>query len=153
MLFRSPNEKLLKFTVRSDADYRSARQISDLTALGLYYSNRGSELIADGDLGEARQWLEIAVRLAPHLPGSWVNLGVALRRSGDLEIGRASCRERVSISVGAVSLKKQEQWDFSSYYRFAYSCCRKSLFPAPRVFRSASYSFVSSSFFSPPLRL
>lgn len=92
-----PNEQLLKFTVRSDADYRSARQISDLTALGLYYSNRGSELIADGHLEEARKWLEVAVRLAPHLPGSWVNLGVARRRSGDLEGAEEAYLKAVEI--------------------------------------------------------
>jgi tetratricopeptide (TPR) repeat protein len=79
----APNERLIKFNVRSDADYRTARPISDLTALGLYYSNRGSEMITEGRLDEAREWLEVATRLAPHLPGNWVNLGVAKRRLGD----------------------------------------------------------------------
>ena len=80
-----PNERLIKFNIRSDADYRTAQPISDLTALGLYYSNRGSELIADGDVETAREWLEIATQLAPHVQGNWVNLGVAKRRLGDLE--------------------------------------------------------------------
>src|SRR5262249_62195984 len=30
---------------------------------------------------------------------------------GPREIGRASCRERVEISVGAVSVKKKRKWD------------------------------------------
>ena len=81
----APNERLIKFNVRSDADYRTAQPVSDLTALGLYYSNRGSEMIAEGRSAEARAWLEIATRLAPHLPGNWVNLGVAKRRLGDEE--------------------------------------------------------------------
>jgi Flp pilus assembly protein TadD len=81
----APNERLIKFNVRSDADYRTAKAISDLTALGLYYSNRGSEMISDGEFAKAKEWLEVATRLAPHLPGNWVNLGVARRRLGDLE--------------------------------------------------------------------
>jgi tetratricopeptide (TPR) repeat protein len=79
------NQRILQFAVRPDADYRSAKPLSDLTALGLYYSNRGAEMIQSGHVQSAAEWLETATRLAPHLPGIWVNLGVARRRLGDLE--------------------------------------------------------------------
>jgi tetratricopeptide (TPR) repeat protein len=79
------NRRVLRFAVRPDADYRSAKPLSDLTALGLYYSNRGAEMIQSGDVQSAAEWLGTATRLAPHLPGTWVNLGVARRRLGDLE--------------------------------------------------------------------
>jgi Flp pilus assembly protein TadD len=42
-------------------------------------------MIQSGDVQSAAEWLETATRLAPHLPGTWVNLGVARRRLGDLQ--------------------------------------------------------------------
>jgi tetratricopeptide (TPR) repeat protein len=94
---RWPDQKLVKFTARTDADYRSARPISDLTALGLYYSNRGSELIASGELDKALEWLELATRLTPHLPGNWVNLGVVKRRLGDLDGAEAAYLRAIEV--------------------------------------------------------
>jgi tetratricopeptide (TPR) repeat protein len=78
-----PKRKILEFEVGPEVDYRSATPISDQQALAMYYSNRGAELLRDGDNDAARKWLSIAVGLAPDYADAWVNLGVARRRTGD----------------------------------------------------------------------
>jgi len=79
------DHRVLEFNVGPTVNYKTATQISDVTAVALYHSNRGAELIQLGRHGEAIEWLETAVKLDPHVAGSWVNLGVARRRSGDVD--------------------------------------------------------------------
>lgn len=74
--------RVLDFSDRPVTSYHAVQPISDLTAVALYYSNRGAELIRDGHSAEALRALEIAVALDPELPDGWVNYGVALRRKG-----------------------------------------------------------------------
>ncbi len=62
----------------------TSRPVSDLTALAIFQSNRGTEMLAAGRLQEAMARLELATRLDPDLAAAWVNLGVARRRTGDL---------------------------------------------------------------------
>ncbi|MCP3964373.1 MAG: tetratricopeptide repeat protein [bacterium] len=59
------------------------RRIPDLTAVAMFYSNRGAEVLQQGRAKEAIEWLETAVELDPELPNAWVNLGVSRRRIGD----------------------------------------------------------------------
>jgi len=62
------------------------RPITDLAAIAVFYSNRGVEALLDGRAGDAVDWLRAASELEPSaLPSTWINLGVALRRTGDLE--------------------------------------------------------------------
>jgi Flp pilus assembly protein TadD len=79
-----PQRRILEFSLGPDYDYRSARELDDLEALALYYSNRGAELVQERDFRQAQVQLEIAVKLAPGLAPAWVNLGVARRRRGDM---------------------------------------------------------------------
>lgn len=90
-----PNQRVLEFTVGPDVDYRYTRQIPDLTAIALYYSNRGAEQLRATELAEAREWLEIAVRLEPELADAWTNLGVARRRLGDLDGAEIAYQEAI----------------------------------------------------------
>lgn len=84
--YGSPGQrKVLDFTEQPVGPYHTLRPISDLTAVALFHSNRGAEILREGKLSEARRWLEVAVRLDPELPDGWVNLGVARRRQGDLD--------------------------------------------------------------------
>lgn len=80
---RSP--QILEFSIFPVGDYRRVSVLSDISALALFYSNRGAELLVGGDLEAALEWLETAVRIDPDLPEAWVNLGVTYRRSGRLE--------------------------------------------------------------------
>lgn len=62
------------------------RPITDLAALAVFYSNRGIEALFAGSPRAAVVALRVATELEPvALPSSWVNLGVALRRLGDLD--------------------------------------------------------------------
>lgn len=78
-------------------DYRKVSPLSDLTALALFHSNRGAEMLRTGQGPEAVKWLRQAVAIDPELPGAWVNLGVALRRSGDMEAAEAAYRRALEI--------------------------------------------------------
>jgi Flp pilus assembly protein TadD len=79
-----PEERItLDFTEGRAAEYREVREISDLRAIALYYSNRGAGELREGRHGEALRWLETTVVLDPDLAGGWSNLGVARRRLGD----------------------------------------------------------------------
>jgi Flp pilus assembly protein TadD len=99
-----PEIKILEFSGVPDAiNYRNAHPISDLTAVALFYSNRGGELLRAGKHGEAREWLESAVRLDPELARAWVNLGVAIRRNGDLDAAEAAYRKALEVDPGAHS--------------------------------------------------
>ncbi len=60
-------------------------KLSDLTAIAMFYSNRGAEALQAGDVEGSLEWLRTAVVLDPELAHAWVNLGVGLRRAGDLQ--------------------------------------------------------------------
>ena len=76
---------------------RAARPVSDLTALSIFHSNRGTELLATGHLAAAVARLELAVELDPELAAAWVNLGVARRRSGDLAGAEVAYRRALEL--------------------------------------------------------
>ena len=89
--------QILEYRVGPEVNYRTAKPISDLTALALFYSNRGAELIQQGRNTEAIGWLETSARLDPRVPGSWVNLGVAYRRSGDADAAERAYLKAIDL--------------------------------------------------------
>ncbi len=89
---------VLEFNVGPDVDYRRAEAITDLEAVALFYSNRGAELLREGDNREAAQWLETAVAIDGKLAQAWVNLGVARRRSLDLAAAEAAYRRAIELA-------------------------------------------------------
>src|SRR4029079_6560860 len=95
--------KVLDFSIAPEADYNVVRPISDLTAMALYYSNRGGELLRVGKDEEAVPWLRTAVKLDPELSRGWVNLGVGLRRTGDGVGAEAAYRKALEVDPQALS--------------------------------------------------
>lgn len=94
-----PEVKILEFSAIPEAyNYRNAHPIPDTTAVALYYSNKGGELLRAGKHLEAREWLETAIKLDPELARGWVNLGVALRRGGDLAGAETAYRRALEIN-------------------------------------------------------
>lgn len=83
--------------------YRRVHRISDMTALSLYHSNRGAELLRAGKEKEALVWLRKAVALDPEFARPYINLGVALRRSGDNEGAEKAYRKALELDPEAVS--------------------------------------------------
>ncbi len=75
---------IFDFSPYRNQGYRDVRRISDLTAMAMFYSNRGAESIQQGLVPAAVNWLKTAVVIDPTLTPAWVNLGVVLRRAGDL---------------------------------------------------------------------
>lgn len=98
-----PEIKVLDFSAAPQTGYRKVRRISDLTAIALFHSNRGGELLRTGKQDEALPWLAKAVAIDPDLPGAWINYGVALRRSGDPVRAEEAYRKALEIDPQAVS--------------------------------------------------
>ena len=95
--------RILEFSLAGDFDYRRARRIGDVQALGLYYSNRGAEEIQERDYEEGERLLEIAVALDPEMAPAWVNLGVAHRRRGRLAAAEAAYERAIELDESQLS--------------------------------------------------
>lgn len=98
-----PELKILDFSAAPQTGYRKVHPISDLTAIALFHSNRGGELLRAGKHDEALPWLAKAVAIDPELPGAWINYGVSLRRSGDPVKAEEAYRKALEIDPQAVS--------------------------------------------------
>lgn len=84
--YQSPRRvHIFDFYATSTEPYFVNRVIDDVTASAMYHTNLGAEGIRNGDLGEARRHLEIATTLVPEWAPAWINLGVTLYRSGEVE--------------------------------------------------------------------
>jgi Flp pilus assembly protein TadD len=94
---------VLDFSDRPVKDYRQTEPISDLRAVALHYSNLGAHRIRDDRTDEAIELLETAIRLDPELADGWINLGVAMRRVGDLATAEAYFRRALELDPSATS--------------------------------------------------
>ncbi len=94
---------IFDFSPFRDQGYRNVRQLSDLTALAMFYSNRGAEALQDDRVQDAIVWLETAVAIDPELTPAWVNLGVVLRRAGDLRGAEDAYKHALEIDPRTLS--------------------------------------------------
>jgi Flp pilus assembly protein TadD len=95
--------RILEFTPIAKPSYRQLHRISDQTAIALYYSNRGAELLRGGGDREALAWLRKAIVLDPELARAWINYGVALRRTGDPAGAEAAYRKALEDDPASVA--------------------------------------------------
>jgi Flp pilus assembly protein TadD len=95
--------RIIDFGAREDAPYRRITLIDDYRAIAMFYSNRGAEELRSGRYDEAVDWLRSAVAIDPDYAGSWVNLGVALRRGGDLESAERAYRTALEVDLHSTS--------------------------------------------------
>jgi len=95
--------KILEFVNAPKVEYRHIRKLSDLTAISLYHSNHGAELLRAGRAEEALPWLRKAAEIDPELSDAWINLGVGKRRSGDLDGAEAAYRRALEVNPEAAS--------------------------------------------------
>lgn len=94
---------IFDFSEFGDQDHRRVQRISDLTAIAMFYSNRGAESTQRGDSSDALAWLGYAVKLDPELPSAWINLGVARRRSGDFPGAEEAYKVALELDPAALS--------------------------------------------------
>ena len=88
-------QQIVELQIGPQLDTRRSRVISDRRAQAHHYTNRGAEELQAGHLAEALSLLESAVELEPDLPDAWLDLGVARRRSGDLDGAEAAYRRAI----------------------------------------------------------
>ena len=91
--------RIIDFGAREDSPYRRITLIDDYRAIAMFYSNRGAEELRSGRYDEALDWLRSAVAIDPEYAGSWVNLGVAHRRSGDIENAEIAYRAALELDL------------------------------------------------------
>lgn len=89
--------KIYDFSDQPEVDRRFVRRISDLTAIALFYSNRGAEALRLGLNEAAIDWLNSAVLIDPQLTTAWVNYGVALRRAK--RVGEAESAYKKALEI------------------------------------------------------
>jgi Tfp pilus assembly protein PilF len=95
--------RVLEFSLGPEVSYKAVRRVSDTTAVALYYSNRGAELLRAGDVAAARRMLAIATGIDTELPLAWVNLGVVHRRSADYAAAERAYRRALELDSRQVS--------------------------------------------------
>jgi tetratricopeptide (TPR) repeat protein len=95
--------RIIDFGAREDTPYRRITLIDDYRAIAMFYSNRGAEELRSGRFEEALDWLRSAVAIDPEYAGSWVNLGVAHRRSGDVENAEIAYRTALELDLNSTS--------------------------------------------------
>ena len=84
-------------------DPRKLERISDLTALALFYTNRGAEALRRDEVDIALAQLRTAVALDDQRPAIWTNYGVALRRSGASRSAEEAYRKALELDPRATS--------------------------------------------------
>lgn len=77
--------------------HRVVERLTDLQALAMFYSNRGAEDLLAGEERQAMIWFQKASVMDAERATIWVNLGVALRRTGDLEGAERAYRRALEV--------------------------------------------------------
>ncbi len=94
---------IIDFADASGAEYRRLSIADDYRAIAMFYSNRGAEELRLARYDEALNWLRSAVAIDPGYSASWVNMGVALRRSGNLDGAEAAYRVALEMDLHSSS--------------------------------------------------
>lgn len=73
------------------------RVVSDQRALAHFHNNRAVEILAQGQLADARAWIDQAVELDPEFVPGLNTRGVILRRLGERNLARASFEQALAL--------------------------------------------------------
>jgi len=92
----STNRWVVEFGNEARLDTARVRQLSDVRALALHYSNLGAAELRRGNPEKALAALATAIEVDPRTAGAWVNLGVALRRRGDPAAAETAYRRAIA---------------------------------------------------------
>jgi tetratricopeptide (TPR) repeat protein len=82
---------------RAKQTLEATRRMSDEEALAQYYNNLGADALVDSDLPKAHAYFSKALETLNGLPYVWSNLGVVLRRNG--QIADAILAYQVAIDI------------------------------------------------------
>jgi Flp pilus assembly protein TadD len=104
-LVRPSRVLLFDFAAPPRGAHVGFRLLDDLEVAALYVNNKGAEALQRGKVTVAISRFELAVDLAPELPGLWGNLGVARRRSGDAEGAMAAYLRALQLERADASVR------------------------------------------------
>jgi Flp pilus assembly protein TadD len=91
---------LYDFTFEEEDPALAYAVVEDRVASSMIHGNRGAAAMLAGQAEEAQVDLELATRLAPERPSTWVNLGVVRRRVGDLTGAMDAYKRALDLDVG-----------------------------------------------------
>ena len=91
-----PQMAIYDFYLNAEAPATGRKPIDDVRASAMHHNNLGGVALREGRLGDALKNLEVATTLAPEWAAGWVNLGVALSRSDDVEGALAAYRRALA---------------------------------------------------------
>lgn len=100
------------------------RELTDNEAFAQYYSNRGLEWMAQGEMREAFRYLRKALELRPGDSDLWANLGAFYSRNGQytaaeqsyLQALQLDSRHTIAMSNLERLYRQQQQFELADYY-------------------------------------
>lgn len=88
---------VIDLAAEPEADIRHLKPISDISALALYYTNRGAEDLRRDEIEASLEHLRKAVALDSEMASIWINYGVALRRHGERRAAEDAYRRALEL--------------------------------------------------------
>lgn len=102
--------RVVDFNLEAYDPLYDQRRLDDREAFAQYYSNRGVELMQEGDVERAFLHLRKAVDLKPGSADLWANLGALYSRAGHRAEAEASYRQALLLNAGhLVSISNLER--------------------------------------------
>jgi Flp pilus assembly protein TadD len=93
----------IDFELMSNVDHIRKRSLSDEQGFSAFYSNRGVELLIQGDKDTAITNLLRAIEIDPDNSNNWTNLGVAYRRLNQMDKAEHAYQQALSKNESDLS--------------------------------------------------
>ncbi|MBY6210457.1 tetratricopeptide repeat protein [Microbulbifer agarilyticus] len=125
MVSQSPRgRRVVDFNLQAYDPVYDQRKISDTEAFAQYYSNRGLELMQQGEMRDAFRYLRKSLELRPHHADLWANLGAFYSRNQEFGAAEESYKRALQLkgdhAIAMSNLerlhRKQQQFELADYY-------------------------------------
>ncbi|WP_237067214.1 tetratricopeptide repeat protein [Microbulbifer guangxiensis] len=102
--------RVVDFNLEAYDPLYDQRRLDDREAFAQFYSNRGVELMQQGDAAQAFLHLRKAIDLKPGSADLWANLGALYSRAGHRELAESSYQQALALNGGhLVSISNLER--------------------------------------------
>jgi Flp pilus assembly protein TadD len=98
-LLFAPDNRYYDFDRRPHDKPRGFKPLNDLWITALYLNNRGADELRAGHPDIALRFFQFATKLAPEFAPAWGNVGVALRRLGNIQGAFDAYRQALEVSA------------------------------------------------------
>nr|WP_100169415.1 tetratricopeptide repeat protein [Microbulbifer agarilyticus] len=125
MVSQSPRgRRVVDFNLQAYDPVYDQRKISDTEAFAQFYSNRGLELMQQGEMRDAFRYLRKSLELRPYSADLWANLGAFYSRNQVFDAAEESYKRALQLqgdhAIAMSNLerlhRRQEQFELADYY-------------------------------------